>query len=170
MNKGGEGPVLLKRLFIMDNLLYSLENFFCVTFGTFMVSATFIEVVIRKAFSLTLLVGISEIINWVFVWFVIFGCAALVKLKGHITIDYFVQRLIPQKFHYILVIVINIIIMVFLIYVIITGLIFSLGQLNILATAANIPKTYVYLSTSIGMTFMFFHIMVQTVEKIYSVK
>jgi len=167
MTKGGEGSVLLKKLFTIDNFLYFLENLFCVILGVFMVSAVFIEVVIRRAFSLTLLVGISEIINWVFVWFVVFSCAALVKLKGHIAIDYFVQKLIPQKLHHILVILINAIIMIFLIYVIISGLTFSLGQLRILATAANIPKTYVYLSIPVGMTFMFFHIMVQTVEKIF---
>jgi|GEM_PF-1993400 len=167
MAKIGEGSLLLKRLFIIDNFCFILENFFCVIIGIFMVSATFIEVVLRRIFNLTLLVGISEIINWCFVWFVVIGCAALVKLKGHIAIDYFVQKLIPQKLHDLLIILINIIIMIFLIYVTISGFIFSREQLAITATAAKIPKTYVYLSIPIGMTFMFLHIIVQTVEKIF---
>ena len=92
------------------------------------------------------------------------------KLKGHITIDYFVQKLIPQKLHHLLTILINVIIMIFLIYVITSGYTYSLGQMIIAATAANIPKTYVYLSIPVGMTFVFFHIMVQTVEKIFNGK
>ena len=170
MVKVREGSVLLKRLSIIDNFLLFLENSFCVIIGIFIVSAAFIEVVIRRIFNLTLLVGISEIINWFFVWFVVFGCAALVKLKGHITIDYFVQKLIPQKLHHLLTILINVIIMIFLIYVITSGYTYSLGQMIIAATAAGIPKTYVYLSIPVGMTFVFFHIMVQTVEKIFNGK
>ncbi|HEY8464661.1 MAG TPA: TRAP transporter small permease subunit, partial [Bacillota bacterium] len=112
----------------------------------------------------TLLVGISELINWGFVWLVLIGCAALAKTQGHMSINLFLNKF-PAKLRKVVIIVTNIVLILYFAKVISTGVEFAIQQWSIKTTAANIPKTWLFLSVPVGMTLMLIHIGVQTVRK-----
>lgn len=148
----------------IDNAFFVAEKFCLILIGILMTSATLIEVVMRYVFNSTLLVGISELINWGFVWLVLIGCAALAKTQGHMSINLFLNKF-PAKLGKIVVIVTNIILVLYFAKVIGAGLDFAIQQWTIKTTAANIPKTWLFLSIPVGMTLMLIHISIQTVHK-----
>jgi len=57
-----------------------------------------------------------------------------------------------------------------LISVVVTGFRFAIGQWEMRATSTDIPKTFVYLSIPISMSFMFYHMLVQLITKTRSMR
>jgi TRAP-type C4-dicarboxylate transport system permease small subunit len=149
----------------IDNAFFTAEKFFLVMIGILMTVATLIEIVMRYVFNSTLLVGISELINWGFVWLVLIGCAALAKTQGHMSINLFLNKF-PAKLRKVVIVVTNIALIAYFAKVVATGWEFALQQWSIKTTAANIPKTWLFLAIPVGMTLMLIHIGIQTVHRI----
>lgn len=159
------GSTWLQALNRIDESLFNMEKYFLLLIGILMTSTALIEVVLRYVFNSTLLVGISELHNWAFVWLAVIGCASLVRTKRHMSVDYFINKL-PTKLRKVIMICTNIILMIFFIYVIASGFEFAIEQWEIKTTAANIPKTWLYISIPVGMTLMLIHLGIQTLHKI----
>ncbi|MCE5282509.1 MAG: TRAP transporter small permease [Deltaproteobacteria bacterium] len=159
------GSVAMGFLLRTDEALFTLEKFLCVVLGVSMFGATFIETLLRYGFGTTLLVGISDLIKWGFVWFAVMGCAALVKRNAHINVDVFVQRF-PEQLRRYLRILSDALLLVFFACAIKSGYVFAFSQWTIAATAVDVPKTFLYLSIPVGMSLMFYHITVQMIRAV----
>ncbi|MHC1693518.1 MAG: TRAP transporter small permease [Sphaerochaetaceae bacterium] len=153
----------------VENCVLKVENLFFVIVVGSMAASTCIEVVLRYVFNTTLLVGISELINWCFVWIVFWGMATLVKTKSHIGLTFFVEKL-PGKIQKIVSLILNGLLLYFFIQVIIVGFRFSTQQKTILTTAANIPKTYLYLAVPVGSILICFHLLMGMVKTLVDFK
>lgn len=159
------GSAAMRILVGADETLFILEKVLCVALGASMVGATFIEAVLRYGFGLTLLVGISDLIKWGFVWFAAIGCAALVKRRAHISVDVFTQRF-PERIQRSLRFATDGLLLVFLICTIKSGYAFAFSQWTIASTAVDIPKTFLYVSIPVGMSFMLYHVALQMIQTI----
>jgi TRAP-type C4-dicarboxylate transport system permease small subunit len=159
------GPTWLRALTRIDTALYNLEKYLLILIGILLTGSALLEVVLRYVFNSTLLVGISELQNWAFVWLVAIGCASLVKTKRHMSVEFLINKL-PIKLRKVIMICSSIFLMIFFIYVIGTGVDFAIQQWAIKTTAANIPKTWLYLSIPGGMVLMLIHLGIQTLQKI----
>jgi TRAP-type C4-dicarboxylate transport system permease small subunit len=162
------GSVVLKLLEGTDEALFTMEKFLCVVIGASMFGATFLEVVLRYGFDATLLVGISDLIKWGFVWFSAMGCAALTKRRAHISVDVFIQRF-STRAQRILLIATDGLLLGFFACVIKGGFEFAFSQWTIAATALDVPKTYLYVAIPVSMSLMLYHTAVQMVHAIRSV-
>ena len=78
----------------------------------------------------------------------------------------FFNRSIQDKIY----IITHVLVMFFLISVVVTGFRFAIGQWQMRATATDIPKTFVYLSIPVSMSFMFYHMFVQLISKARSMR
>lgn len=152
-----------------NEMLFRTEKAVCLVLMIAMVSVTSVEVVCRYIFNTTLLVGISELINWLFVWIVFIGLGAVTQKKGNIGITYFIEKT-PKHFQLISSVLMNIFLLIFCFIVIKTGFRFAAGQKSIMTTAANIPKTYLYLSVPIGMIFVSLHVIIDTLNLLFPEK
>jgi TRAP-type C4-dicarboxylate transport system permease small subunit len=151
----------------IDDFLFKLEKAFCTLILVIIISITFIEIIMRYIFNATLMVGVSEITTWCFVWLGSVGCAALVKINKHIAVDYFMRRFFSKKLKKIIMTVTNLFLLIFFIFVIRSGFIFAFGQWTIASTSANIPKTFLYISIPISMILMFYHITVHSIINLH---
>ena len=154
----------------INDFLFRLEKGLCTTILVFIIGMTFVEIIMRYIFDTTLMVGVSEITNWCFVWLVAVGCAALVKKKGHISVAYFMDTFFSDNTKKLVFIIINLILALFFLLIIKSGLIFSIGQWYISATSANIPKTFVYIAIPVSMMLMFYHVIAQIILTVDSFK
>jgi len=149
----------------IDSIFFKIEKIVLMVLVIAMTASAFIEVILRYVFSSTLLVGISELINWAFVWIVFIGIASVYKMGNHIGITFFAEK-IPVKLNRFVQIALNLIFLVLIIQVISIGFKFSIQQKAILTTAANIPKTYLYISIPIGFICLGVHVVIATVKRI----
>ena len=98
----------------------------------------------------------NELATVTFTWVVFIGASAAFKHKMHIGIDLLVKSL-PKNPRVIVVTLVNILILVFLGYVTVSGLSFSIISYKQPTSVLRIPKTYVFLAVPIGFGLMFMH-------------
>ncbi len=146
----------------LDRLLFRIDRFIGVSACILMLTVVSLEVFLRYCFGRTLMVGIQEIATWLFVWMAAMGCAALVHRKGHIAVGYFLEKFCPPRTQTMVEIATNFILMFFFISIIVTGFPFAADQWSMRATAADIPKTFTYLSIPTCMVLMLLHTVAAT--------
>lgn len=156
-------PFFLRLVDQIENRLLVAEKFLFMLLVTAMTAVTLIEVLIRYVFHTTLLVGVSELINWCFVWIVFIGMGTLVRTGEHIGISYFFDKF-PRIVQCMVKILLNGALIAFFLVVAITGIPFAISQSSILTTAANIPKTYLYLSVPVGALLLCYHLFAEIVR------
>jgi TRAP-type transport system small permease protein len=157
-------------LIILDNidkLLLLIENSFCILILAFIIIITFIEVFFRYVLEDTIMIGISEIIIWCFVWISFIGCASLFQQNKHIGIEYFAMKCLNNDYRKIISFFINLYYLIFFVVIIKSGVNFSLGQWIIKSTSADIPKTFLYISIPISMILMSYHMIVKSIRSFY---
>jgi TRAP-type C4-dicarboxylate transport system permease small subunit len=92
----------------------------------------------------------------------------MVGRDKHIAVEYFVKKLFPTNIQDWIYLVTQSMVLIFLFSVIISGFPFAVGQWHMRATSTDIPKTFVYLSIPVSMSFMVFHILFQMISKLSS--
>jgi len=152
----------------IDDILFSIEKITILIMCFLMVSTVSLEVFCRYCIGTTLMVGIQEIAKWTFVWLVTMACAAAVGREKHIAVEYFVKKFFSVPVQNWIYIITHIAILFFLISVVVTGFPFAIDQWHMRATSTDIPKTFVYLSIPVSMSFMVFHILIQLISRIRS--
>jgi TRAP-type C4-dicarboxylate transport system permease small subunit len=98
----------------------------------------------------------NELATVMFTWVVFLGASAAFKHKMHIGIDLLVKS-VPRKLRIVLVVTANVILLVFLGYVTISGVSFSIVSYKQPTSVLRIPKTFVFLAVPVGFGLMFFH-------------
>jgi TRAP-type C4-dicarboxylate transport system permease small subunit len=154
----------------LDTLIFTVEKIFCVAMCSLMLSIVSLEVFWRYCVGTTLMVGIQEIAKWSFVWLATIACAAMVSRQDHIAVEYFIKKFFNRNAQDAIYIITHLLLMLFLISVVVTGFRFAIGQWEMRATSTDIPKTFVYLSIPISMSFMFYHMLVQLITKTRSMR
>ena len=132
----------------------------------FMLIIVSLEVFCRYVLNLTLMIGIQEIAKWSFVWLSALGCSALVYRKGHVAVEYFMDRFLNQRQQRIIDIIFLIFLLIFVAATIWSGFPFAIGQWHRFSTSAEIPTTFVYLCIPISFCFMLVHLFVQLMTEI----
>jgi len=154
----------------LDALVFSIEKIFCFMMCSLMLSIVSLEVFWRYCLGTTLMVGIQEIAKWSFVWLATMACAAMVNRQQHIEVEYFVKKFFNRSVQDGIYIVTHLLVMFFLVSVMVTGFPFAIDQWQMRATSTDIPKTFVYLSIPVSMSFMFYHMVVQLISKVRSMR
>jgi TRAP-type C4-dicarboxylate transport system permease small subunit len=154
----------------LDTLVFTIEKIFCFVMCSLMISVVSLEVFWRYCSATTLMVGIQEIAKWSFVWLATMACAAMVSRQEHIAVEYFVKRFFNRGVQDGIYIITHLLVMFFLVSVMVTGFPFAIDQWQMRATSTDIPKTFVYLSIPVSMSFMFYHMVVQLISKARSMR
>ena len=149
----------------LDSGLYVVERSACALAFSVMLALVGLEVGYRYIFGATLMVGIQEIAKWSFVWLVAMACPAVLHLKGHVTVDYFMSRFIPARLHKPAYYLTQLALLHFFVIVAATGFPFAVNQWSIRSTSSNIPNTFLYLALPLSMTFMFIHTLAQVWDR-----
>lgn len=152
----------------IDDILFSIEKITILVMCSLMVSIVSLEVFSRYCIGTTLMVGIQEIAKWTFVWLATMACAAVLGREKHIAVEYFVKRFLPTSVQNWIYIITHVAVLFFLISVVVTGFPFAIDQWHMRATSTDIPKTFVYLSIPVSMSFMIFHMLTQLISRIRS--
>ena len=154
----------------IDDILFSIEKIAILAMYSLMLSIVSLEVFWRYCLGTTLMVGIQEIAKWSFVWLATMACAAMVSRQEHIAVEYFVKKFFNRSVQDGIYIVTHLLVMFFLVSVMVTGFPFAIDQWQMRATSTDIPKTFVYLSIPVSMSFMFYHMVVQLILKVRSMR
>lgn len=85
------------------------------------------------------------------------ACAALFYKKMHIAVEYFMKTFCPLKIQDIIYLLTEVFLALALTAIIITGFPFAIGQWQMRATSADIPKTFPFLSVPVAFSFMLIH-------------
>lgn len=147
----------------IESAVFRIEKIVLGILIVVMTCTTFVEVILRYGFNTSLIVGINELINWAFVWIVFIGMAMLIKTNEHIGITFFKDKF-SKKVNLIVSTILSLALIAFSCIVIITSFPFLESQMAILTTSANIPKTYLYLATPVGMLLLIFHLVVKMIK------
>ena len=105
----------------------------------------------------------NELATVTFTWVVFIGASAAFKHKMHIGIDLLVKNA-PSKIRTALVISANLIILIFLGYVTVSGLSFSIVSYKQPTSVLRIPKTFVFLAVPMGFGLMFLHHIIDLIK------
>lgn len=154
----------------IDDILFSIEKITILVMCSLMVSIVSLEVFCRYCIGTTLMVGIQEIAKWTFVWLATMACAAVLGREKHIAVEYFVKRFFPTSVQNWIYIITQVVVLFFLISIVVTGFPFAIDQWQMRATSTDIPKTFVYLSIPVSMSFMIFHVLIQLISRIRSMR
>jgi TRAP-type C4-dicarboxylate transport system permease small subunit len=154
----------------IDDILFSIEKITILVMCSLMVSIVSLEVFCRYCIGTTLMVGIQEIAKWAFVWLATIACAAVLAREKHIAVEYFVKRFFPTPVQNWIYIITQVFVLFFLISVVVSGFPFAIDQWHMRATSTDIPKTFVYLSIPVSMSFMVFHTLIQLISRIRSMR
>lgn len=154
----------------IDHILFSVEKISILVTCSLMVSIVSLEVFCRYCIGTTLMVGIQEIAKWTFVWLATMACAAVLGREKHIAVEYFVKRFFSATVQNWIYTITQLFVLFFLISVVVTGFPFAIDQWQMRATSTDIPKTFVYLSIPVSMSFMIFHVLIQLISRIRSMR
>ena len=154
----------------IKDILFSIERFAIIVMFSLMVSVVSLEIFYRYCIGTTLMVGIQEIAKWSFVWLATMSCAAAVGREKHIAVEYFVKRFFSTRVQNYIYIITQVLVLFFLFSVVVSGFPFAVDQWHMRATSTDIPKTFVYLSIPVSMSFMIFHTLIQLILRIRSMR
>lgn len=145
----------------------NVELYLCVFLMSFMTILIFIQVVMRYVFNNSLSWS-EELARYTFIWLIYLGISYGCKLRKHIKIEA-ALHLFPGKLHPYIVIVGDILFLLFAIYVVKTGYVYSMEQIqyDMRSAALKIPYQYIYFSTVTGFGLAFIR-QIQTL--VYRVK
>ena len=154
----------------LNEILFRMERFIIIVMFSSMVSVVSLEIFFRYCIGTTLMVGIQEIAKWSFVWLATISCAAVAGHEKHIAVEYFVKRFFPMHAQNYIYIITQVLVLFFLFSVVVSGFPFAVDQWHMRATSTDIPKTFVYLSIPVSMSFMIFHTLIQLILRIRSMR
>lgn len=155
--------IFVDRINKVEEGVVKAEKVICCAMLILMTVATTIQVILRNIFNMSLLVGIDELINWTFVWMVFIGMGMMISTGGHVGLE-FIRNKLPVTLHKIGTVIIDLVMMFMAAVIIKNGIPFVQSQMDILTTSANIPKAFLFLAIPIGMTLMFFHLLVKIIN------
>ena len=157
----------MKRL---NDFLFQIEKVATLFFCVLMCSIVVAEVAWRYLLDTTVMVGVQELAKWSYIWMVNMACAALFYKKMHIAVEYFMKSYCPIKIQNIIYLLTTVFLALSLITIIVSGFPFAVGQWQMRATSADIPKTIPFLSVPVAFSFMLIHSIVnikEIIEKIF---
>ena len=125
-----------------------------------------LEVFCRYVLNTTLMVGIQEIAKWSFVWLSAMGCSALVYLKGHVAVDYFVSTFLSKENQHRVDILGQVFLLIFLFCSLWTGFPYAIRQWHRFSTSAELPTTIVFICIPVAFCFMGVHVISNLTETI----
>ena len=140
-----------------DRLVYLFEKYLIIILSIFMMSIIAIEVFFRYVLNMTLMVGVQEIAKWAFVWMSALACSAVYYKRGHVAVEYFVDRFVPKRLHAWLDLAMNLFVLSFLVTFVASGYPYAIGQWHRETTSADLPATIVFISVPVAFTFMTVH-------------
>lgn len=128
----------------------NIELYICVFLMSFMTLLIFVQVVMRYVFNNSLSWS-EELARYVFIWLIYIGISYGCKLRKHIKIDAALY-LFPKKVRPYVVLIGDLLFIAFAIYITVTGLAYSMAQIqyNMRSPALKIPFQYIYMSTVVG--------------------
>lgn len=128
----------------------NVELYLCVFLMSFMTLLIFMQVVMRYVFNNSLSWS-EELARYVFIWLIYLGISYGCKLRKHIKIDAALY-LFPKKVRPYVILLGDILFVTFAIYITVTGLNYSMAQIqyNMRSPALKIPFQYIYMSTVVG--------------------
>lgn len=141
----------------LNDFLFRIEKGATIFFCVLMCSIVLAEVAWRYLLGTTVMVGVQEIAKWSYIWMVNMACAALFYKKMHIAVEYFMKTFCPVKIQNIIYLLTEVLLALALAAIIITGFPFAIGQWQMRATSADIPKTFPFLSVPVAFSFMLIH-------------
>ena len=138
----------MKKVFVWLN--DSLEEFLMVASLILMTLIMGIQVFSRYVLGASLSWS-EELARYVFIWLIYIGISYGCKLRKHIKIDA-ALNLFPKKVRPYIVVLGDILFIVFAVYIVYTGTVYSLSQMqyNMRSPALKIPNEFVYMSTVVG--------------------
>lgn len=98
----------------------------------------------------------NELAGVAFTWVVFFGSSAAFKRKMHIGIELLVDSA-PSRVKCGLIIIMELIVFVFLSFMVIYGFIYAIAAYQQPTSVLRIPNTYIYIAIPISFMFMVFH-------------
>jgi TRAP-type C4-dicarboxylate transport system permease small subunit len=130
-----------------------------------MVVVVFLQVLTRYVFEAPLS-WTEELSRYCLVWLSFIGAAMALKAKGHFAVEYLIHKF-PQRFHRTAELALLVIIGVFLVALLDTGItVFQVTHMQT-SPALQVPMSYVYFSIPVGALFMLVHLLVLLSEKLY---
>jgi len=123
---------------------------------SFMLFLTFANVVGRYVFTKSIFFS-EEMARFLFVWVVFLGAAIIIKDKGHVAVNFFIERLKGRKSGKLLEIFIGICGFIFITIVFFGGITLSKTMNIYNSSAMQIPMGYVYYAIPIGAGIMMVH-------------
>lgn len=146
----------------IDNLEEILASSLLI-FTTFLV---FIQVVLRYMFNYSLYWS-EELSRMLIVWFIFLGSSMAVRDKAHVNMDA-LANIIPKAIKDIIDIIINLICIVFCVLVVYGGfkILSTALRLNLMATSVKLPLFVPYAAVPVGMIFMMFRYIGDTMKSI----
>ena len=136
-----------------NDLLLSLCKYAIIVMVPIMTGIIFVQVVLRYVFE-SPFSWAEELARYLLIWITCLGSAYAIRDGMHISINYLRSKL--EGFaQTVVTAVIYVLILVFFIYCIKEGALFSLAQWTQRSTAMQIPMTIPYMAIPIGFSIMF---------------
>ena len=154
----------------LNDFLFRIEKAAALFFCVLMCSIVIAEVTWRYLLDTTVMVGVQELAKWSYIWMVNMACAALFYKKMHIAVEYFMKSFCPLKIQNIIYLLTTVFLALSLITIVVSGFPFAIGQWQMRATSADIPKTIPFLSVPVAFSFMLIHSIInikEILEKIF---
>lgn len=129
---------------------------------------TFLQVISRFVFKLAIPWS-TDIIRLSFVYTVFLGAALGMREKGHLNVDV-VFNALPQKTRNIVGIGMNILLLVFFVFIFILGIQFTQTGLTQGAPYIKMPMSVYYFSVPLSACLMFYYLMQHTMEQFKQLK
>ena len=132
--------------FLDDNLEKMICTVTLALMSAIIVAQVFFRYVLNNSLSWS-----EEMARYVFIWLIYIGISYGCKLRKHIKIDA-ALNLFPKKVRPYIVVLGDILFIVFAVYIVYTGTVYSLSQMqyNMRSPALKIPNEFVYMSTVVG--------------------
>ena len=127
-----------------------------------MVIVVFMQVILRYLFDMSL-AWASEFSQYAMVWMTFLGAALAVKGRDHTRVDYFIQ-LFPRAWYKYINVLINVVIMIFLIFLIYTSLPVVKAAMQDITPGLGIPYGLVSLSLLVGEVLMIVYLVSDSVK------
>jgi len=144
----------------VEKMLDNLEEYICVTLLSLIFILMLIGILSRYIFGFSI-AGIDELCLYALVWLIFLGASYVKKVgESHINMEIFYDYICRKypRIKKILYFFKGILIIVFLIYLVYQGIIFSMNSLIFTSWALNIPNFYLYISVSVGLSLYSLHL------------
>lgn len=128
-------------IFWINTVVFSIASLICIT-------AVFFRYVLNDSITWA-----EEAVRFLFVFMFFFGATEAIRLRKHVAMDIFVEKL-PGKFPSIMRVLDDVLVLIFLVFAAWLGFRNSMSNMGQLSAALKIPYGYVYLSIPLGCILM----------------